>query len=317
MKKLTNKPHDQTFRLSLSNKEVAKDFLKTHLPPSILKIINLNTMSIYPNSYITEELEESYSDILYQAKTSNNNNCYVYVLVEHMSKSTWDMPIRMIRYQLDIIESHRRQYPKDRKLPVVVPILVYNGKTSPYFHSLDLIKLFNDQNLAKKTFAKPARLIDLTKMSDQVIKKHNIIALLEFAQKHVRDRKLVKNTIKTLAYIINKLDHYVNKSKNTTEARGWFKDYVNGNLHYLYYFANIIDDKEFTKELERVNYIKRENVMGALARKIEQTGIVKGEVKKSQEIAIAMLKKGLDINLIMEVTSITKEEINKLKDKIK
>lgn len=186
MKKLTNKPHDYTFRLSLSNKEVAKDFLKTHLPPAILKIINLNTMSIYPNSYITEELEESYSDILYQTKTSNNNDCYVYVLVEHMSKSTWDMPIRMVRYQLDIIESHRRQHPKDRKLPVVVPILVYNGKTSPYFHSLDLIKLFNDQNLAKQTFAKPARLIDLTKMSDQVIKKHNIIALLEFAQKHVR-----------------------------------------------------------------------------------------------------------------------------------
>ena len=73
--------------------------------------------------------------------------------------------------------------------------------------------------------------------------------------------------------------------------------------------------------------------MGALARKIEQEGVVKGiakgiakgivkgiakgEVKRSQEIAIAMLKKGLDIDLIMEVTNLTKEEINKLKEKIK
>jgi predicted transposase YdaD len=96
-----------------------------------------------------------------------------------MSTAPWDLPIRMVEYQLSIIAKHRRQYPKDKKIPVVIPLLVYNGKQSPYPKTLDIIKLFQSSTLAQTTFAKPARLIDLTVMSDQTIKKHNIISLLE------------------------------------------------------------------------------------------------------------------------------------------
>lgn len=103
MKKLTNTPHDHNFRLSLSNKEVAQAFLKTHLPKQVLKTINLNTLTICPDSYINSNLEENSSDILYRAKTIKNNHCYIYTLVEHMATSTWDMPIRMLQYQLSII----------------------------------------------------------------------------------------------------------------------------------------------------------------------------------------------------------------------
>lgn len=118
---------------------------------------------------------------------------------------------------------------------------MYNGKKSPYPDNLDIIKLFNEPNLAKSTFGRPARLIDLTTMADQTIKRHKIISLLEFSLKHVRDQKLLKNSIKNLADIIDKLDHYVNTSKSI-EVDGWVKDYVNGNLHYVYYFANIINN---------------------------------------------------------------------------
>jgi hypothetical protein len=59
----------------------------------------------------------------------------------------------------------------------------------------------------------------------------------------------------------------------------WFKDYVYGNLHYLFYYAKINDDQEFIKELEKVASINQESVMRALARKIEQEGIAKGRVE--------------------------------------
>ena len=125
MKKLTNTPHDHNFRLSLSNKEVAKDFLKTHLPTTIFKKINLRTLTICSNSYITPELEGSYSDILYKTTTTKSSYCYIYLLIEHMSTSAWDIPIRMLQYQLAVIDTHRRQHPKDKKLPIVVPLLFY------------------------------------------------------------------------------------------------------------------------------------------------------------------------------------------------
>ena len=188
---------------------------------------------------------------------------------------------------------------------------MYNGKKSPYPDNLDLIKLFNNQKLAKNTFGKPARLIDLTTMSDQTIKKHNIISLLEFVKKHVRDQKLLKNTIRTLANIIDKLDRCFNIS-GSIEVGGWLKDYINGNLHYIYYFANIINNEEFTKELEKVDFIKRENSMNAFARKIEQKGIEQGIERGIEKIALAMLTEGLDLNLISKITKLTIEDLNKL-----
>lgn len=311
MKKLTYTPHDKNFKLSLSSKEVAKDFLFTHLSKSILKTLKLSTLKICSDSYITAELEHNYSDIVYSIKTNKNHPCYIYTLIEHMSTAAWDLPIRMVEYQLSIIANHRRQYPKDRKIPVVVPLLVYNGTKSPYPKTLDIIKLFNNPVLAQTTFAKPASLIDLTVMSDQTIKKHNLVSLLEFAQKHVRDQKFLTNSIKNLVAIINKLDNYIGSNKSL-EIGGWFKDYVYGNLHYLFYYAKINDDQEFIKELEKVKFIKQEGVMGALARKIEQDGIAKGEEKKVKEIASIMLNKGADLNFIKEVTNLTLDEIKQI-----
>ena len=108
MKKLTNTPHDKNFKVSLSNIEVAKEFLKIHLPRQVFKTIKLNTLSTCPNSYITPDLQQCLSDVWY---------------------------------------------------------------------------------------------IDLTTMPDEKIKKHNLIGLLEFAQKHVRDRKFLKQATETLAEV--------------------------------------------------------------------------------------------------------------------
>lgn len=183
MKKLTTTPHDKNFKVSLSNIYVAKEFLNIHLPKQILKTIKLTTLSICQNSYITPDLGESLSDILYKAKTTNNKDCYIYTLIEHQSTAAWDFPIRVLQYQLSIIDSHLKQYPTQKKIPIVVPLLVYNGQKSPYPYTLNIFDLFNDLELAKKTFSKPAHLIDLTTMSDEKIKKHNLVGLLEFAQK--------------------------------------------------------------------------------------------------------------------------------------
>lgn len=105
---------------------------------------------------------------------------------------------------------------------MVVPLLIYNGRKSPYPKTLDIIELFNNKAVARNTFAKPAHLIDLTIMSDQTIKKYKMISLLAFAQKHVRDQKFLKQSIKTLVSIIYKLkaDHFSIKS---LEIGGWFK----------------------------------------------------------------------------------------------
>ena len=312
MNKLTNTPHDHNFRVSLSNIEVAKEFLKIHLPKQIFKTIKLNTLSICQNSYITADLQEHLSDILYKAKTINNKDCYAYLLIEHQSTATWDMPIRILQYQLSIIDSHLKQYPNQKKIPIVVALLVYNGIKSPYPYTLNIFDLFNDIELGKKTFAKPANLIDLTTIPDEKIKKHNLVGLLEFAQKHVRDRKFLKQATENLTQILNGLEAYINTSGLIEDNNSWLKNYIYSNLHYIYYFANITNEQEFAEQLETVNFVKREKIMGALARNIEQQGIEKGKVEGKIEVAKAMLNAGSDLQFITKVTGFTEEEINEL-----
>lgn len=320
MTKIYN-PHDRVFKQSLNNLEIAKEFLNIHLPREILKSIKLKTLSVCPNSYITPELEETLSDVLYKAKSINNKDFYIYTLIEHQSTAVWNMPIRILNYQLSIINSHLEQYPKQRKIPVVVPLLVYNGKSSPYPYSLNIFDLFNNVKLARKTFCKSAHLIDLTIMSDEEIKQHNLIGLLEFSQKHIRDRKFLKQAIENLVYIINKLDQDVNQ-KHFAVSGSWFINYVQSNLHYVYYFANIINEQEFIEKLETIDFVRQENIMGVMARKIEQQGIEKGIEQgiergvdqNKKETARIMLAEGVDLNFIVKVTKLTIEEINKLKD---
>lgn len=314
MTELTNTPHDKIFRLSLSNLPVAKDFLKNHLPKQILKIINLKNLTVCSNSYITEELSENLSDILYKTNIINGKqDCYIYTLIEHQSVPMWNMPLRIMQYQLAVIDTHLRQNPKQKKLPIVVPLLVYNGTKSPYPLSLNIFDLFHDQELAKKTFAKPAYLVDVTAMSDLEIKKHNIVGLLEFSQKHIRDRKFLKLTIKNLTYMINQL---LNSVPNQEIANNnWLKNYITGVLHYVYYFANIVDDAEFYKELEEIEFIKKENIMGALARKIENQGIQKGMHQGIQQVALKLLQKGIERSIITETTGLSEKEIEEISNK--
>jgi predicted transposase YdaD len=67
------------------------------------------------------------------------------------------MPLRLLRYQLNIMEEHFNQFPKgNKKIPAVFCFLFYNGKRKPYPYSLDIFDLFYNPELGKQTLAKPA-----------------------------------------------------------------------------------------------------------------------------------------------------------------
>lgn len=68
--------------------------------------------------------------------------------------------------------------------------------------------------------------------------------------------------------MINQLLNSVSEQEIANNS--WLKSYITGVLHYVFYFANIVDDTEFYKELEEIEFIKKENIMGALAKKIEK-----------------------------------------------
>lgn len=105
--------------------------------------------------------------------------------------------------QIAIIENHRLQFPEDPKLPVVFPLIFYHGTDSPYPYSLNFLDLFHEPELMSKYFARNINIVDLTQISDETIKQHKIISLLEYTQKHIRDRDFLL-LFDEIKYLLNK-----------------------------------------------------------------------------------------------------------------
>ncbi|HLC16277.1 MAG TPA: Rpn family recombination-promoting nuclease/putative transposase [Thermodesulfovibrionia bacterium] len=63
MPKLEN-PHDKFFKEVFSRHEAARDFLVHYLPKEIAELIDLEFLEISKDSFVDEELQEHFCDIL-------------------------------------------------------------------------------------------------------------------------------------------------------------------------------------------------------------------------------------------------------------
>lgn len=55
----TPNPHDRFFRESFGRRDIARDFLRHHLPEELLAQLDLETLTIAKDSYVTKELRTS------------------------------------------------------------------------------------------------------------------------------------------------------------------------------------------------------------------------------------------------------------------
>ena len=78
---MTDKPHNNFFVYAFSQKEIVKDFL-TQLTAEIATEINIDTLELDGTSYVSEELDELYSDIVYNVETKNQEPIKISLLFE-------------------------------------------------------------------------------------------------------------------------------------------------------------------------------------------------------------------------------------------
>jgi hypothetical protein len=79
-----------------------------------------------PGSFVDEDLRWRHSDVLFTAPL-DGRDAFVYVLVEHQSSDDPLMAFRVLRYITRIWGQYEREHPKARRLPAVIPLVVYQG----------------------------------------------------------------------------------------------------------------------------------------------------------------------------------------------
>jgi hypothetical protein len=124
--------HDNLVKHAFNDVENARGVLATAIPAKIVARIDMSSLSLRPGTFVNEDLEDLYSDILYAARISGRD-ALIYFLLEHKSEPERLTPLQVLGYMLRIWDQHESALPKRkrgeiRKLPVILPIVLHHGR---------------------------------------------------------------------------------------------------------------------------------------------------------------------------------------------
>lgn len=118
--------HDNFIRSILADKALATDYFRNYLPPFISQQLNFDTLTQQPDTYLSEDLQKTMSDIVYTCrKKEKADEIKVCLLVEHKSYPDKYTPIQIGSY---IFSALQRQLANKEPLSVVIPVLLYHGQ---------------------------------------------------------------------------------------------------------------------------------------------------------------------------------------------
>ncbi len=287
-------PHDGFTKKALSQLAVAKDLLKAHLAPELVRRINWNTLRLSNKSYVTEQLKQLHSDVVYSCQV-DVKEAYIYCLIEHQSQADPLLPFRILQYNVLLIEEHLAQGHK--QLPIVINLCLYSGKQSPYPYSVDIYDCFEDTVLARAMMFKPLELIDLTTRTEEELAGHGQADLLQILLKHSQERSLLA-WIKANPVLVQKLLSRL---------------YGISGVVYILGVEQTYSSEELINAIVEVAPNKKEDIMTA-AQQLMQQGMQQGMHNKALGIARNLLRKNMDVSFITETTGLDKKTITKLKE---
>lgn len=293
----TATPHDAVFKKYLTRKTTAEDFLKIYLPPELLQQCDMRSLAIESGSFIEEDLRAYYADILYSMQTLSGKG-YIYVVIEHQSSPEKNMPLRLLRYALEAMQQHLEK--GNKSLPLVIPVLFYHGKATPYPYSMNWLHGFSDPQLAQDIYTSSFPLADITVLDDDKIEKHRGIAMLEMMQKHIRERDLM--------VIAEKLGRLMAKGYNSQEQ-------LRASINYLLEAGETATPLLFVQTLIQYSP-EHEELLMTIAEQLRQEGIALGELRGIQktlrQVAQTMLNSGMDPLTVMKITGLAEDELKQL-----
>jgi len=119
---------DASYKLLFSSPELVRDLVMGFIPDDWLHSLDYSTLEKVPGSYVTDDLRHRADDVVWRVRVEGEW-VYLYILIEFQSTVDPFMAVRMMTYvgllYQDLIRS--KDILPHRKLPPVLPIVLYNG----------------------------------------------------------------------------------------------------------------------------------------------------------------------------------------------
>ncbi|EBO6445790.1 Rpn family recombination-promoting nuclease/putative transposase, partial [Salmonella enterica] len=214
------------------------------------------------------------------------------------------MAWRMMRYSMAVMDAHLKK--DNDTLPVVVPLLFYQGRVRPYPYSTDWMDCFDAPALAREVYSRPWPLVDVSVMEDSDLQSHRRMALLELVQRDIRHRDA--------ASLLRDVVQLIRLAGNTREQ-------VEAVLCYIIY--NGMTNERITPFLyELAGEIPeyKELIMGTIAQQLKEEGLQQGlqqgieqerqaAQQKLLETAYALLDNGVSLDVVIKSTGLSRETL--------
>ena len=304
-----NNPHDKYFRESFSRKETVRSFIRQYLPSGVCRQLDLNKLEIVKDSFVDKELSEHFSDILYKTVISGKQS-YLYLLFEHKSYIDHFTGFQLLRNMVKIWEQCLKSNRNKKKLPVIIPVVIYQGKHK-WNCSNSIISLFESvENTDKYIPDFNSEIYDISHIPDEEIRGSILLRVHFLIMKYINSPQLFDK----LHDILNMMALLSEKRKKT--------EYLETFLRYL---VSTVDNSKFEvikTELKRT-VDKGDDLMPTIAQmwikegmeKGVEKGIEKGIKKEKMETAKKMIQLNMSTEDIRKITGLSIKKIDELRKK--
>lgn len=307
-----HKIHDRGYKRLFSNRCFFRQLLENFVAQAWIKEIDFNQSEKLDKTFINPHYKETESDILYKVKFKQQD-AYVYILIEFQSSNNPFMALRVLHYMSSIWLDHAENQASNAKLPPIFPIVLYSGNerwtaATEFRELLEKPDLFEDYVPHFKYFKIAANEYTQT----QLLKLSNVVSMLFLAE--------TQHDIETLKEELLSLFDKKEDKQAISLLLNWFEQLmIHGHREPIDYQAleTIYHSKEEARTMlentiarERQTFFDNGKLEGKLEGKIE--GKIEGKLEGKLETAKAMLAEGLDPSLVIKVTKLPAEEIERL-----
>ncbi|QXM05072.1 Rpn family recombination-promoting nuclease/putative transposase [Crassaminicella indica] len=311
-RKLYNE-HDLGYKHILSHKKNFIDFLKSFVKKEWVDIIEEENLILIDKEFIQEDFKEEEADIVYKVNIDGKDVIF-YVLLELQSRVDFRMPIRLLMYMTEIWRDELKNTDenikkrKNYRLPVIVPIVLYNGKNKwtavrSFKEILNGYELF-EENVVNFKYL----LFDVNRMDkEELFNIANVVSSVFLLDQDVEIEEIIKR-LKLIGRII--------RSSATKEQEKSFRSWL------LNIFKNRFEGEKrenIYRLLVEVSEMEVDDMVSNLGRKLEEEFNYrekKGIQQGKKEMIRNLLLLGVDIEKIIKASELSKEDIEKIKREI-
>ena len=309
---MNNLKHDEYFKHSMKELQVAKDFLQRHIPKEIQENIQWDTLRHYDAHTVSADLRKKTADLVYEVNFKNEKG-YFLLTLEHKSYPDKWVSFQLMNNIFRLLNAYRQQHPTAEHFPFVYGLVVYNGEKN-YRYSTNFFDLFGPHaETMSKLFTEPFPLIDFSKIVDRELSGESFDSLMTFAMKYV--------WLKDLREVAEHLSRLLRTFGNEDFERYikpmlfyWFEN-VRSMPHNKAVFDDILSSIH-SKDLED----KMETLLQGLQREWReealQEGLERGRQKSSCNFALNLLKmQYFSLEKIAELTELPLDTVKALSKK--